>query len=96
MEEDIIDAIQNKNLIEIYYENQLQVVEPYCYGISKRGEEILKAYLIQGCQKELKTNWNNYYLDKANDLNVLKQTFIYVREDYARGDEEMYHIYAQL
>lgn len=75
MDIQIIDAIKNKNLIEIYYENQLLIVEPYCYGITKAGSDYLIAFQVENCKKKETQDWKSFYLDYANDLNVLVKTF---------------------
>ena len=36
MNQEIIEAIENKNLVEFYYDGELRVVEPHCYGLSKK------------------------------------------------------------
>lgn len=37
MNQEIIEAIENKNLVEFNYDSELRVIEPHCYGLSKKG-----------------------------------------------------------
>lgn len=43
MNNQIIEAIENRNVIQFYYENELRVVEPHCYGMTTAGNEGLKS-----------------------------------------------------
>jgi hypothetical protein len=96
MIQDIIEAIKDKNVIEIVYDNQLIQVEPYCYGITLSGKEILKAYQIQGFSPSGKMGWNLYDLDKVDDINSLKNTFNVLRMGFEKSNAEMNLIFAQL
>lgn len=48
MNNQIIEAIENRNVIQFYYENELRVVEPHCYGMTTAGNEGLRAFQIDG------------------------------------------------
>jgi hypothetical protein len=48
MNQEIIEAIENKNLVEFNYDGELRVIEPHCYGLSKKGIEVLRAYQVDG------------------------------------------------
>jgi hypothetical protein len=64
MDTEIIEAIKNKNLIEIFYENELQIVKPYYYG-SSLGNEMLIAEQIENFLKPEEVYCKNYYLSKG-------------------------------
>jgi hypothetical protein len=44
----ICEAIRRHTLLEFRYHGLHRVVEPYCYGISTRGAEVLRAVQIGG------------------------------------------------
>jgi hypothetical protein len=89
MDTEIIEAIKNKNLIEIFYDNELQIIKPYYYG-SSLGNEILIAEQI----KLEEVYCKNYYLNKAVDLNVLLETFNDSRENNLNFNKQLDKIWA--
>ena len=44
MNSNICDAIENQFVIEFYYEREIRIVEPHCYGVSSKGNEIIRGY----------------------------------------------------
>ncbi|WP_394675340.1 hypothetical protein [uncultured Chryseobacterium sp.] len=95
MDQEIIKAIENQNVIEFYYENKLRVVEPHCYGVTTAGNEGLRAYQIDGYSSSGRMGWKMYDLGKANDIDVTEDVFD-VRKDYKKGDKGMSEIYAEI
>ncbi|WP_288437221.1 hypothetical protein [uncultured Chryseobacterium sp.] len=95
MNQEIIKAVENQNVIEFYYEGKLRVVEPHCYGETTAGNEGLRAYQIDGYSSSGKTGWKMYDLGKADYIDVTEDTFD-VRNDYKRGDKGMSKIYAEI
>ncbi len=96
MKEEIIEAIQNQNIIEIVYENEAFIVEPYCYGLTTIGIEGLIAFQLKSKISKTLVGWRMYYLDKAADINILKETFVDIREHKKIGNIEMDVIFAKL
>lgn len=92
----IVDAIENRNIIEFNYEGELRVVEPHCYGETTARNEGLRAYQIDGYSSTGKFGWKMYDLGKADDIITTEQTFDGPREGYKRGDKGMSRIYAEL
>lgn len=95
MNQQIIEAIKNKIVIEFYYDGELRIVEPHCYGETTAGNEGLRAYQIDGYSSSGKMGWKMYDLGKADDLAVSKNTFE-VRDGYKRGDKGMSKIFAEI
>lgn len=95
MNQEIITAIENQNVIEFYYEGELRVVEPHCYCETTAGNEGLRAYQIDGYSSSGTMGWKMYDLGKANDFVVTEDTFE-VRNGYKRGDKGMSEIYAEI
>jgi len=93
---EIIDAIQNQNLIEIVYENQWQLVQPYCYGTTNTNSECLIGFVVDANTSEAISKWNSYDLKKADDINVLKATFCNPGNTYEDWIIQMEEIYAML
>ena len=96
MNHEIIDAIQNQNLIEIVYEDQWLLVQPYCYGATVNNSECLIAFIVDADASEAISNWNNYDLTKIDEMNVLKATFYNPGNSYEDWITQMEEIYAKL
>ncbi len=96
MNQKIIKAIENLNVVEFYYDGELRVVEPHCYGITTARNEGLRAYQIDGYSSSGKLGWKMYDLGKAEDLVITEDSFDGPRNGYKRGDKGMDEIYAEI
>ena len=96
MNQEIIEAIENKNLVEFRYDGELRIVEPHCYGLSTKGNEVLRAYQVDGYSSYGNMGWKMYDLGKANNINILEDTFDEPRNGYKKGDKDMDEIYVEL
>lgn len=95
MNREIIEAIENLNVIEFYYEGESRIVQPYCYGVSKAGNDVLRAFQIDGYSSSNKMWWRLYTVKKMQGIEVLDDNFI-IRNDYKRGDKDMIKIYKEI
>ncbi|KAF2517193.1 WYL domain-containing protein [Flavobacterium foetidum] len=95
MNNQIIKAIKNQNVIEFYYDGKLRVVEPHCYGLTTAGNEAIRAYQIDGYSSSRKMGWKMYDLEKADNIEVSEETFN-PQSDYKRGDKGMSKIYHEI
>lgn len=96
MNNEIIAAIENHKLIEFDYDGESRTVEPHCYGVSTKGNEVIRAYQVRGFSSSGTMGWKMYDLSKADDINVLSETFSKPRPDYKKGDKGMDEIYCEL
>lgn len=92
----LIEAIKNRNIVQFYYDSELRVVEPHCYGITTAGNEGLRAFQIDGYSSSGKMDWKMYDISKAENLEVMSETFINSRPGYKKGDRGMVEIFAEL
>jgi len=95
MNTSIIDAINNKILIEFDYDGETRIVEPHCYGVTSKGNDAIRAYQVDGYSSSGKMGWKLYDLAKAYNLNVLGEEFE-TRDDYKKGDKGMTKIYCEI
>lgn len=95
MNQQIIEAIENQNVIEFYYEGERRVVEPHCYGETTAGNEGLRAYQIDGYSSSGKMGWKMYDLGKSDNIAITEDRFN-VRNGYKRGDKGMSEIFAEI
>lgn len=95
MNSNICDAIENQYVIEFYYEGELRIVEPHCYGLSSKGNEIVRGYQIGGYSSSGKMGWKLYDLSKITGLTVTFNTF-HAETGYKPGDSAMSTIFCEL
>lgn len=97
MDEIIIEAIENKNLLEFYYKDHNRIVEPHTFGVSSKGNDNLAAFQIDGTSERNNVpDWGLFTVDKMVDLKILDENFEGTRPKYTRGDSRMTEIYAEL
>ena len=80
MEDDIkkviCSAIQSKKMIQFNYEDSTRVAEPYCYGESKAGNEVLRAFQIKGHSKSGNpVGWKLFRSSKMENIMVTDEYF---------------------
>jgi len=49
MNKNICSAIKTKRIIIFNYNEMLRRIEPYWHGVTKKGNEVLRAFQISGC-----------------------------------------------
>jgi|JI9StandDraft_1071089.scaffolds.fasta_scaffold116709_2 hypothetical protein len=91
----IIDAIKNKNVIEFTYDGESRTVEPHCFGLTTKNNEAIRAFQIDGFSSTGNMGWKLYDLSKADNFNVLLDTFT-TRDDYKKDDKGMSEIYCEI
>jgi predicted DNA-binding transcriptional regulator YafY len=100
--ENIIDAIRNKNRIIIYYDGDepggrgLREIEPVCFGYSKAGNPVLRAWDLEGAShrsflgKKPLPSWRLFRVDKILSLSKSGEKFFTPRPKYNPfGDKTM-------
>jgi len=97
MNQNIVQAINAKNLISFMYKDMLRIVEPHAYGETKNGDEKLRAYQVGG-QSETRTIpcWGLYRVEEIYNLKILPDLFASPENDYNKGDKALFIIYAEL
>lgn len=96
MTEELVSAIENKNVIQFNYEGESRTVEPHCYGITTKGNEAIRAYQTDGYSSSGNLGWKMYDVQKIDDLEILGSTFAEPRLGYNKGDKGMSTIFVEL
>lgn len=92
MNQVIVDAIHTRRRISFLYNGKARIAEPQCYGIGRRGTELLRVHQIQGgVQRE-----PLFDVSKMTDLVVLNDHFAQPGPNYKKNDSAMRIIFAQL
>ncbi|QHT59871.1 WYL domain-containing protein [Paenibacillus lycopersici] len=92
----VFKAIQERHVIEFHYEGRKRVVEPFCYGISSAGHDILRGFQIRGLSQSGKLGWRLFRLDRMNFINSLDEHFEGIRKDYNPNDPDMTKIFNRI
>lgn len=93
----IIEAVENRFMLDFYYDGYHRVVEPHTIGISKTGKEMLSAYQTDGDSNRGNVPcWGQFSVSKIENLQVLDDSFSGTRSGYTRGDSRMNEIFAEL
>ena len=72
----ICSAIQSKKMIQFNYEDSNRVAEPYCYGKSKTGNEVLRAFQVKGESKSGNpVGWKLFRASKIKNVAVTEEYF---------------------
>lgn len=93
----IIEAIENRKLLEFTYDGYFRIVEPHTVGISRTGKETLAAFQIDGDSNRGSVPcWGQFSVSKIENLQILDEIFTRTRPGYTRGDSRMDEIFSKL
>lgn len=101
----IVDAIKKRRKVVIYYDGDepggrgLRTIEPVCYGYSKAGNPVLRAWDLEGSshraylgEKPL-PSWRLFRVDKITYLQPTAETFNTAQPNYnPNGDRSMVRV----
>jgi predicted DNA-binding transcriptional regulator YafY len=98
----IFNAIRDRRVCVIYYEGDepggkgLRVIEPVAFGLSKKGNAVLRAWDREGAShraylgKKPLPSWRFFRVDKINFIRPTQETFDTPRPNYnPNGDKSM-------
>lgn len=102
----VFDAIKNKRVCVINYNGDepggkgLRVIEPVAFGLSKKGNAVLRAWDREGAshtaykgEKPL-PGWRLFRLDKMDFIRPTQETFDTPKPDYnPNGDKSMKRVF---
>lgn len=93
----ILQAINSEFLLSFSYDGYHRVVEPHAYGTTADGNEVLRAYQVEGGHKSAHfQNWHLFSVAKMVQVECTNRRFNGPRQGYKRGDKAMEYIHAQL
>jgi predicted DNA-binding transcriptional regulator YafY len=88
----LLQAILTRRRLRFTYNGRTRLVEPQCYGIGRKGTELLRAHQLQGGQQREPL----FDVSKISGLAILDETFATPGPNYTRNDSAMAEILAQL
>ena len=100
--DEIVNSIKQKRRVIVYYDGDepggkgLRIIEPVCYGYSKAGNPVLRAWDVEGSshraylgEKPL-PSWRLFRVDKIINYKPTMERFNEPRPNYnPRGDKSM-------
>lgn len=94
----IIEAIQNKKILEFRYDGQDRIVEPYILGLFRgaAGGTLMAFQIGGGSNSGGIPDWRNFDLKKIFKLAVTKRTFLDPQPSYNPDDKRFLKIFAQI
>jgi len=86
MRNDICGAIASHRLLELVYNGQPRLIEPYSHGFSSDGQEMLVGFQRAGGSDSGQVEgWKAMAVDRIERLVVVDISFIPSRGDYRAG-----------
>jgi predicted DNA-binding transcriptional regulator YafY len=98
----VVNSVKNKNVATIYYDGEdnggkgLRVIEPFCVGVSKKGNRVIRAWEREGASKTASTGeqplpgWRLFRLDRIGNYSIdPRETFDSPRPLYNPDDKGM-------
>lgn len=86
----IVNAIQNKQLIQINYFSGERVIEPHAIGRSKDGNILFRAYQRSGASASGEhAYWKLFRMDRAGGVQEMCEQFAGPRPQYNPNDPAM-------
>ena|SRR5689334_10939165 len=91
------EAIERKALLEFHYQGHLRIVQPYCFGVSKRDKNVLRAVQVRGSSASNQLGIGKLWsVDEVLAPRILDETFAPNDPTYNPNDTAMKRIYCRL
>lgn len=86
---EICGAIAGRRLVELVYNGQQRLIEPYSHGFSSDGREMLVGFQCAGGSDSGQVEgWKALAVERIEQLAVVDVSFIPSREDYRAGSSK--------
>ncbi len=96
LDSSICRAIFERKLLSLTFKYGTGVVEPYCFGRSKEGEDLLRAYQVRGASDGGEpTGWKLFRFEDIVAMALTEEPF-FPRSDFRRNERVFDQIHCQL
>jgi hypothetical protein len=93
----ICRAIRERRLLTFDYNSQSRVVAPYCYGLSTRDAEVLRAVQVGGASSSGGFGFGKLWtLAQMKDVRLSGETFVANDPNYNPDDSAMKRIICRI
>lgn len=90
-------AIRELRRVEFEYDGLRRVVEPYCFGLSTRRNEVLRAVQVRGASRSNSLGFGKLWtVARIRQPRLLDEKFAPVDPDYTPDDRSMLEIYCRV
>jgi hypothetical protein len=92
----IVTAIRERRCLRFSYRGLSRVVEPHAYGVSRKGDDVLRCYQLEGGSESSEPE--GWKLMRTSDMTSISLAgeFPGPRPQFSRGDKHMMTIYEEL
>jgi len=92
----ISEAIKRRKVVEFRYAGTMRTVEPHCYGVSRAGNQVLRAYETGEIGSGRSTGWRLFNVNKMVDMRDTGRVFGENRPGYNPKDRGMALVHCNL
>lgn len=97
MNNTISSAIRSRAVLQISYEGTSRTVEPHCHGISRPGNEVLRAYQTGGYSMSGQSvGWKLFEVSKMTSIRATGAVFPRNRPGFNPTDSAMAMVYSHV
>jgi hypothetical protein len=91
-------AIRSRRVVTFYYDGGRRTVEPYCYGASGAGHDLLRGYQTAGYSRSgASRGWKMFRVEELSGLAMTDEVFAAIRPEYdPKREEKMATIYCRV
>lgn len=90
MNASICEAISNREALSFYYDGGSRTAEPHCHGVSRDGNELLRAYQTGGYSSSGNpVGWKLFRVDGMSSVASTGDVFPSNRPQYNPDDSHM-------
>jgi hypothetical protein len=93
----LIDAINQRRCVTLWYNGGDRIVEPHCYGEGSEGQELLRCFQVEGhSESGVRFGWKLMRVDEIQNVRLDGEVFDAPRADYNPNDKAMRTFIARL
>lgn len=97
MNQPICEAVERRIVLELRYSTYSRLVEPYVYGVSRRGDELLRCYQVAGGSVSgERRGWKLLRIDHIASFHTTETSFEPRTRSYNPEDRAMRSIYCRI
>jgi len=94
MDAQICRAIREREILRFYYHGGVRKAEPFCYGCSTRGNDVLSAYQVEGYSASgSPSGWKLYKVAEMRQIRMTGEKFSGTRAGYNADNTGMVRTY---
>jgi hypothetical protein len=92
----VYEALSKNQLLSFHYDEQLRVVEPHSFGITKDGNLAVRCFQVSGESSQPLPGWRMFRLDKFEHARALATPSGAPRPDFKPNDKHLKHILLEI